>query len=287
MLIMSFIIYSLIVWLKRTQARFILTGILIVGGIYVLSQHFNLVLTKLILQAFFAVILLAILIIFQKELRHLFEQVALWSFNPALRKKKIESEFQLNIQIISQSLIDFANEKIGALVVLPVKDKIEGFLDGGTQLNGILSEELIKSLFDPHSSGHDGAVIIENDKVTKFSCHLPLSQDFKQLQKRGTRHAAALGLAENTDAICLVVSEERGEISIARNGKLTKITGEELKKYLEDYYSEINPNISSTTWKDFFKKNYRDKAIAILGMSCYGLYLFMSQGLYTKVSVFL
>jgi uncharacterized protein (TIGR00159 family) len=265
MLIMSFIIYSLIVWLKRTQARFILTGILIVGGIYVLSQHFNLVLTKLILQAFFAVILLAILIIFQKELRHLFEQVALWSFNPALRKKKIESEFQLNIQIISQSLIDFANEKIGALVVLPVKDKIEGFLDGGTQLNGILSEELIKSLFDPHSSGHDGAVIIENDKVTKFSCHLPLSQDFKQLQKRGTRHAAALGLAENTDAICLVVSEERGEISIARNGKLTKITGEELKKYLEDYYSEINPNISSTTWKDFFKKNYRDKAIAILG----------------------
>ncbi|NIP30217.1 MAG: TIGR00159 family protein [Candidatus Dadabacteria bacterium] len=263
MLIMSFIIYSLIAWLKRTQARFILTGILIVGAVYLLSQHFNLVLTKQILQAFFAVILFAILIIFQKELRQLFEQVALWSFNPALKREQIQSEFQSNILIISQSLIDFANEKIGALVVLPAKDNIEGFLDGGTELNGELSEELIKSLFDPHSSGHDGAVIIENDKVTKFSCHLPLSQDFKQLQKRGTRHAAALGLAENTDALCLVVSEERGEISIATNGKLTKIPNDELNKYLEEYYTEIYPDISSVSWKDFFKKNYSDKAIAI------------------------
>ncbi|HSG30812.1 MAG TPA: diadenylate cyclase CdaA [Thermodesulfobacteriota bacterium] len=263
MLIMSFIIYSLLVWLKRTQARFILTGIFIIGVIYLLSQQFNLVLTSLILQAFFAVILLAVLIIFQKELRQLFEQVALWSFNPASKSEQVESEFQSSIHIISESLIDFANKKIGALVVLPAKDNIESFLDGGTELNGKLSEELLDSLFDPHSHGHDGAVIIENNKISKFSCHLPLSQNFSQLQKRGTRHAAALGLSENTDALCIVVSEERGEISIARNGKLTKIQNDEIKKYLEDYYTETNPNIIVNSWKDFFRKNYRDKAIAV------------------------
>lgn len=263
MLIMSFIIYSLLVWLKRTQARFILTGIFIIGVVYLLSQQFNLVLTSLILQAFFAVILLAVLIIFQKELRQLFEQVALWSFNPASKSEQVESEFQSSIHIISESLIDFANKKIGALVVLPAKDNIESFLDGGTELNGKLSEELLDSLFDPHSHGHDGAVIIENNKISKFSCHLPLSQNFSQLQKRGTRHAAALGLSENTDALCIVVSEERGEISIARNGKLTKIQNDEIKKYLEDYYTETNPNIIVNSWKDFFRKNYRDKAIAV------------------------
>ncbi|NIP37937.1 MAG: hypothetical protein GWO07_02705 [Candidatus Dadabacteria bacterium] len=263
MLIMSFIIYSLLVWLKRTQARFILTGILIIGAFYLLSQQFNLILTAQILQAFFAVILLAILIIFQKELRQLFEHVALWSFNPALRREKIESEFQSNVHIISESLIDFAKKKIGALVVLPAKDNIQGFLDGGTELNGILSEELLDSLFDPHSNGHDGAVVIEKDRVAKFSCHLPLSQNFSQLQKRGTRHAAALGLAENTDAICLVVSEERGEISLARDGKLTKISGEQLRQYLQNYYTELSPDVTSSKWKDFFKKHYKDKAIAI------------------------
>ena len=94
---------------------------------------------------------------------------------------------------------------------------------GGIELEGKISEPLLKSLFDPHSPGHDGAVIVGNERISRFAAHLPLSKDFKQLAHVGTRHSAALGLAELSDALCIAVSEERGTISVARDGRLRQV----------------------------------------------------------------
>src|SRR6185437_5267675 len=94
---------------------------------------------------------------------------------------------------------------------------------GGIELDGKLSAPVLTSIFDPHSPGHDGAVVLEGDRIRRFATHLPLSANFQQLGRTGTRHSAALGLSEVTDALSIVVSEEQGTIAVARNGRLTRI----------------------------------------------------------------
>lgn len=164
--------------------------------------------------------MIVIVIIFQEELRYFFEQVASWSLNREIfgvKKKVLADE---DIETLSRAVKDFAREGIGALIVVQGKDIIVRHLEGGHDLNGELSGPLLESIFDPHSCGHDGAVVIAGKTVTKFACHLPLSKNFDKLKKHGTRHAAALGLSELTDALCLVVSEEYGTISVVRKGNI-------------------------------------------------------------------
>jgi hypothetical protein len=171
---------------------------------------------------------------------------------------------------------DFARDRIGALIVLPGKQPIERHIQGGIELHGRLSEPLLKSLFDPHSPGHDGAVIVENDCVVKFAAHLPLSKDFRQLAGVGTRHSAALGLAELTDALCLVVSEERGQISVARDGRLRRIgdvheLGLELQSFLREKRAAEKPR--RPAWQ-LLRENWAEK-LASLALVAALWYLFV------------
>ncbi len=260
---MSLLIYSVLVLFNKTKARFVLTGVIIISIIYLLARQFNLVLTTSVLQTFFAVIFIALIIIFQEEIRQFLEQIALWSLNPQLALERSRGSSREEIEVLVNTITDLAKDKIGALIVLPGKTTIERSVEGGKNLNGKLSEPLLKSLLDPHSIGHDGAIIIDNGNVVKFSCHLPLSKNFAMLLNRGTRHAAALGLSELSDALCLVVSEEKGTVSVARNGELREIGSEQLNLILEKFYSEVNPIKKRTHWFTFFTKNYREKAIAI------------------------
>lgn len=260
---MSLLIYAVLVLFKRTKARFVLTGIIIVSIAYLLARQFNLILTTSVLQTFFAVIFIAIIIIFQEEIRHFLEQIALWSLNPQLALEKSRGASREDINILVNTMSDLAKERIGALIVLPGKASIERSIEGGNTLNGKLSEPLLKSLLDPHSIGHDGAIVIENGTVVKFSCHLPLSKNFAMLLNKGTRHAAALGLSEQNDALCLIASEERGIISVARNGELREVGPEQLSLILEKFYSEVSPTKRRKPWFSFFTKNYKEKAIAV------------------------
>lgn len=259
----SLLIYAFLVWFKKTRATFVLTGILIIGFIYLLARQFNLYLTTSILQGFFTVILIAIIVIFQNEIRDFFEKIAVWSLNPSLRKQKSTSFSFKEVNAIIQAVAEMAKEKIGALIVIRGKDPLDRFLEGGFELDGKISEPILISIFDPHSVGHDGAVVIEDGRIEKFSCHLPLSKNFEQLKNRGTRHAAALGLSELTDAFCIVVSEEKGTISVARNGEIKQVGLEQLILILENFYQEIAPKRNTSSWYEFFKKNYKEKAIAI------------------------
>lgn len=262
-LFMSLVIYGVLIWFKKTKAAFVLTGILIMAGVYLLAREFNLSLTSYVLQGFFAVILIVVVVIFQEEVRHFFEKIAVWSLNRKSQKPMRLSSPE--VETLVRTLNDFAHEKIGALIIIQGKDLIVRHLEGGVELHGKLSEALLKSIFDPHSSGHDGAVVIERDQVERFSCHLPLSRDFKTLGQTGTRHAAALGLSELTDALCLVVSEERGTIVFARRGTLQPVNDSEtLSTVIKNFYQEISPPPANKLWQEFFKKNSREKIIALV-----------------------
>ena len=263
--VMSVVIYSVLVWFKRTKAIFIVTGMFILGAGYLLARELGLTLMVTVFQGFFAIFLIAVVVIFQEEIKQFFEFLARITTSPGNKGKRLTEIPRSEIDILVSTLSDLASERIGALLVLRGKVPVARHLDGGVDLNGELSEELLKSLFDPHSIGHDGAVIIESNIVTEFAAHLPLSRNLHRVGKGGTRHAAALGLSEVSDALCLVVSEERGTISIARHGELTRINDiQELSSILESFYQEIVPPQNRTPWKEFFRRNYREKLIAVV-----------------------
>ena len=255
------LLYTAIIWFKRTRATLVFVGIFILGAIYIFARQLDLQLTTYILQGFFAIFLIIIVVIFQEELRQIFERIALWG----LGRKNTHAVQSEAVDIIVGTLSDLAKERIGALIVLPGTQPIERHVNGGIEMGGKLSEPLLKSIFDPNSAGHDGAIIVEKDRISRFAVQLPLSKDFKQLGKVGTRHSAALGLAELSDALCLVVSEERGRISIAEDGKLREIGSfQEVGSLVQDFLKTKFPSQDARRASvQFLRSNWLEKAVSI------------------------
>lgn len=254
------LVYALLAWFKRARAAFVAKGILVVTGIYMLSRATGMKMTTSIFHGFFAILLVALVVIFQEELRRVFERIAVWSLSGG----KLMDSSPTDAGVIVRTLGDLARDKTGALIVLQGRDPLDRHLEGGWPLGGTLSEALIKSIFDQHSIGHDGAVVVEGRRVQRFGCRLPLSKEFTKTQKVGTRHTAALGLAELTDAMCLVVSEERGSISIAQDGRIESVRKlADLQKRVEVFYEEKAPRPARETLRSFLRKNAREKAIAV------------------------
>ena len=244
-LVVTVLLYTATAWLRQTQAAFVIRGIFVLAAVYIVARYLDLQLTAWLFQGFFAIFLIIIVVIFQEELRQIFERIAVWSL-ATKPPRPLRSDA---VDILVGTLADLAKEKIGALVVVEGRDPIDRHIMGGIELGGKLSAPLLKSIFDPHSAGHDGAVIIENDRISRFAAHLPLSNDFQQLANVGTRHSAALGLTELSDALCIAVSEERGTISFARNGRLRQVDNiQELGLLLRRFLQEKYPSSERRTF---------------------------------------
>lgn len=228
-----------LVWVRRSRARFALVGVALVGVIYLLASRLHLQLTAWILQGFFAVFVIFVVVVFQEDLRRLFEQIAIWGLrrrSPVLQEGTTES--------VVKAVRRMAAARTGMLLVIPGREPLDRYIDGGVSLDAWLSEALLLSLFDTRTPGHDGAAILVSNQLTRFAVHLPLSSDRAQIGEGGTRHAAALGLAERSDALCVVVSEERGTISVARDGAMRELSGHqelerELDQFLETHAREV------------------------------------------------
>ena len=255
------LLYTAIVWARRTRAAFVVRGILILGGIYIIARYLDLQMTAWVFQGFFAIFLIMIVVIFQEELRQFFERIAVWS----LARTRVPALGSNAADILVRTLSDLAKEHVGALIVIRGNDPLERHITGGIPLDGRLSGPLLKSIFDPHSPGHDGAVLVEQDRITRFAAHLPLSKDLSQLANVGTRHSAALGLAELTDVLCLVVSEERGTISVARDSKLREIENlQQLGAVIDSFLRTKFPSTrQSNISLQFFRENWIAKAISL------------------------
>ncbi|HEY4613414.1 MAG TPA: diadenylate cyclase [Bacteroidota bacterium] len=264
-LFMTVVIYSTLVWFRRTRGGFAVLGLFIAGAAYLIARQLDLTLTTTVFQGFFAIILIAIVILFQEEIKHFLEQLASRSLIQSRRLRRQDRLSRKPVQVLVNTVKHLVHEKAGAIIVVRGKDPIERHLKGGVVINGDLTEELIGSIFTPSSPGHDGALVVEGDRVALFACYLPLSGNLRKLQKAGTRHAAALGLAELTDALCLVVSEERGSISVARTGSIIAVQDtEELRAALDAFYNDIHPSNEGTLLKNSFKKSYKELAIALV-----------------------
>jgi uncharacterized protein (TIGR00159 family) len=258
-LFVAVLLYTATAFLKQTRAAFIIRGIFILAAVYILARYLDLQLTAWIFQGFFAIFLIIIVVIFQEELRQIFERIAVWS----LARKGGGTVPSNAADILVGTVADLAKDKIGALIVIEGKDPIARHVMGGIELEGKISEPLLKSIFDPHSPGHDGAVIIQKDRISLYAAHLPLSKDFQQLAHVGTRHSAALGLAELSDAFCIAVSEERGTISVARSSRLRPVSNiQELSLLLQGFLQEKYPATEQRTLSfSFLRENWLSKLV--------------------------
>jgi diadenylate cyclase len=199
----------------------ILIGMLAAFVVYIFATILNLEGIEWIFKNVSHVALLGLIIIFHPEIRKIFEKV----FSVAFAEKNINSSS--TIEIVADSLWLLASKKRGAIVVFPGKEQIQDKISGGFPLKALPSIPLILSIFDPNSPGHDGAVIITNNLLTHFSVRLPMSESSRLSEEFGTRHHAAMGMAEETDSLVLLVSEERGHISSFENGKMTRLNSQE------------------------------------------------------------
>jgi uncharacterized protein (TIGR00159 family) len=261
-LLVTALVSTAIIWMRRTQAYLVAVGIGMTVGVYALAETLGLQLTSWIFQGFFAIFVIVVVVIFQEELRQVFERVAVWSLgrdgNVVLGPDPTG--------VLTTCLADFAREHIGALVVLPGRQPIARHVRGGIEIDGRLSVPLLKSIFDHHSPGHDGAVIVERGKITRFAVHLPLSKDLQQLSGVGTRHTAALGLAELSDALCLVVSEERGRISVAQGGRLTALESPQaLGPVLTEFFASRAPAVRRRWgWTEALRRHWVERLAALV-----------------------
>ncbi|MEK9174967.1 MAG: diadenylate cyclase [Patescibacteria group bacterium] len=262
-IIVTLLIYSVILLFKQTRSLLALIGIGMLVALYITAQMFNFYLTSLALQSFFAAFIVVLVVIFQDELRRFFEIIAVWSTRQNIIQPIASRSAAMNELI--QAVARLSHTKTGAIIVLSGQENIERHTDGGKILDGVISEELLLSIFDATSPGHDGAMIINKNRIVQFGAHLPLSNNFKEIGKRGTRHSAALGIAECSDAFTVVISEEQGTISVAHEGKLKQIKNiEELNILLSSFLKEKFPEVSYSIIENIFRKNSIEKLIALM-----------------------
>ena len=265
--IISGLLYSVLVWFKETASRRVVIGVTVLMIVYFLARAFDLYLTSMLFQAGFAVLVIMLIVVFQEDLRRALERVASWG---TLANQRAIAAPTTDIDSLVEAAFDLASNKTGALIVVKGRDALERHIQGGVPLAGNTSKPLLLSIFDAHSPGHDGAVVIDQGYAATFGVHLPLSKNRKEITFRGTRHSAALGLSECSDAIVIAVSEERGVVSVAERGSLKEVASPAvLKRQLEWFFQDRFPQPTEPLWKRLLASDVRLKALAIL-LACIG-----------------
>jgi diadenylate cyclase len=219
----SVLIYYVLLLIRGTRAVQILIGILVLLGLLGIATLLHLNLLGTILRLLLVGAAVTIPIVFQPELRRALEQIGRGGL---FRMERAEREpgraEDKTIAAIARAAFALARSRRGALIVIEQQSGLKEYCETGTTLHAELSEELLLALFASASPLHDGAVIVHGGRIEAASCFLPLSEQVSAGGRLGTRHRAALGLAEQTDAVILVISEQAGTITIARGGKLTR-----------------------------------------------------------------
>jgi uncharacterized protein (TIGR00159 family) len=257
----SVFLYFGLNWLRQRASRSLALAIGIIGALYVLSRALDMYLTSLLFHAGLVVVLVALVLIFHIDIRRAFESLATW--DPFQRRVRIAASTRM-LDTLAETLFTLASQRIGALVVLTGKESLDRHVRGGTPLNGDVSLPLIYSIFDPSSPGHDGALIIEENRIAGFGVHLPLSANLVSLHGGGTRHAAALGLSERSDAMAIAVSEEQGTVSIAHQGALERAgSPADLARRLTAFYQDISPPRDSRGRMRFLTRHFGVKSASV------------------------
>jgi len=214
--IVSYLIYRIILLIRGTRAIQMLAGLAVLIVVYFAARELELLTLYWLLGTFLSSIFLVIIIVFQRDIRRALTQVGQ---PPPIFKSKEAAIYVLDEIIVAAQFL--AKRKIGALIVLERETGLKEYLESGHPIDAKLSKELLVTLFHPASLLHDGGVVVRNDRIITAGCLLPLSRNPYIAKHLGTRHRAAIGLSEETDAVIVVVSEETQQISLVRQGEIT------------------------------------------------------------------
>ena len=232
-LLVTILLYRVLLIIKGTKAARMLMGIGLLFLILLFSKFMGLYTIDWIVQSLWAQIVLALIILFQPEIRKALAQMGEARFLPSFAS----AEELRSIEEIVKAAIALANRQIGALIVIEKETDLKDFGEMGTQLDARVSRELLLSIFHPSSPIHDGAIIIRGNRVVAAGCFLPLALSAHYSKAYGTRHRAALGLTEETDAVVIIVSEETGSITTAVGNKIEKnVDMGSLRDFLTDIF---------------------------------------------------
>ncbi len=259
--IIAYIIYKAVGFFKETRAKILIKGLLFLLLVWVMAQWFDLISLKWLLVKFFDYAIIAIAIIFQPELRHALERMGHSSFgwignnHETAGNEKIKS----SIDNICKACSSMSDDKVGALIVFERSTPLGEITATGTGINADVSEELIKNLFYPKSPLHDGGVVVRKNTILSAGCILPLTSNNELSKELGTRHRAAVGMSESSDALVVVVSEETGKISVCINGTIERGLNQVTLK--EKLYSELltdDNDGGQNKFTKFFKRNQKE-----------------------------
>jgi len=225
----SLLVYYLLVLIRGTRAVPIILGIAVLAGLLGLANVFHLLVLATILQFALVGTAVTVPIVFQPELRRFLEQLGRGGLLARRDGPDDAQTLEEAVTVLAQTALILSRNRVGALVAIEGATGLREFVESGTRLDARLSVELLLSIFTTLSPLHDGAAIVRGNEVEAAGCFLPLSENVLTESHLGTRHRAAIGLSEQTDAVVLVISEQTGAISIARTGKLSRELGDEVR----------------------------------------------------------
>lgn len=256
-LIISFLLYHILIWIKNTRAWALLKGLLIILAFWVVAAYFRMTTILWLGKNIMGFAVTALIVVLQPELRKALEELGnkeiISNVLPFTGSKQESSDFSTRtINEIVKACVEMGKVKTGALIVIEGKQPLGDFERTGIEVDGIVTSQLLINIFEHNTPLHDGAVIVRGNRITSATCYLPLSDNMSLDKNLGTRHRAGVGISEVTDSVTIIVSEETGKISVAYKGTLERnLDGERLKTRLQKIQPE-NEEESRRNYK-FFK----------------------------------
>ncbi len=260
-LIISFLVYHIMVWIKNTKAWSLLKGVIVILAFILVAALFEMNTIIWIVKNVFSIAVIAMIVVLQPELRKALEELG--------RKKLFSAIFKLDlsrddgglfsdatIAEITKACVEMGKVRTGALIVVKQTDDLREYRQTGIDVDGIVTSQLLINIFEKNTPLHDGAVIIEGDRIISATCYLPLTDNLRVSKELGTRHRAALGMSDANDSMTIVVSEETGIISTAYRGVLARgLNSTELRQQLERIQNKPAEEKKRVLWKGKVAKN--------------------------------
>lgn len=258
--IVAYVFYKIFMLIRETRAEQLIKGLVVLLVIMKLSEWAKLYVVHFILLNTMTLGLIALIIVFQPELRRALEYIGRNKIFFAKMAEEQEEAFNRTVHELVSAVVSLSREQIGALIVMERQTGLNEIASTGVKIDADITSGLLINIFIPNTPLHDGSVIIRKDRILAAGCFLPLSANQTISKELGTRHRAALGIAEQSDALVIIVSEETGTISVALNGKLSRyLDANTLTSVIKKAYSEEEqPAIMKRRWRlnhELIKKN--------------------------------
>jgi diadenylate cyclase len=221
-LLIAFLIYRILSFMQKTSASSVIKGLVIILGVAWASNLLNMNILSYLLRQVVQMGILVVVVLFQPEIRKLFERMGTTKLNSIFRKRRSYESIEIVIQQVIKACYAMAADETGAIIVFERKVGLNDYAVSGVTIDAVITSELIQSVFFVNSALHDGALIIREDRVLAAACMLPLSTNYNLNKELGMRHKAGVGISERSDAVVIIVSEQTGSISVAIDGMLKR-----------------------------------------------------------------